>query len=104
MVWAQEGPHVLRVGLIGAGSEADQVAEQHRDDLALFHDGSRCTTKWRPAAPAEPKAVRILLAAARAPHQASSMALTCGWRAVPGCAVCSLSPATPPVPVTLTQR
>src|SRR4029453_11027744 len=76
VVRAQEGPHVLRVGLVGAGGEADQVAEQHRDDLALLHDGARTGAKQWPATSAEPKAPRILLAAARAPHEASSMALT----------------------------
>jgi len=36
MVGAQQRPDVLGVGLVGAGGEAGQVAEQHRDDPALL--------------------------------------------------------------------
>ena len=32
-------PHVLRVGALRGGREPDQVAEQHRDDLALLVGG-----------------------------------------------------------------
>jgi hypothetical protein len=36
VVGPQQGADVLGVGLVGAGGEAHQVAEQHRDDLALL--------------------------------------------------------------------
>jgi hypothetical protein len=98
MVRTQQGPHVLRVGLVGAGGEANQVAEQHRDDLALLHGGSRRATQRRPTAPAEPEALRILLAAARAAHDESSMVVTQGGgECDAGLAVCAVGVAAPGV-------
>ena len=39
VVGADPRPYVLRVGGVRGGREADQVAEEHRDDLALLMDG-----------------------------------------------------------------
>ena len=36
MVGAEQRPDVLGVGLVGAGGEADQITEEHRDNLALL--------------------------------------------------------------------
>ena len=36
LVWAEQRRHVLRVHLLGARREADQVVEEDGDDLALL--------------------------------------------------------------------
>src|SRR5207248_2615838 len=63
---AQAGLHVLRVGLVGSGGEAHQVAEQDGDDLALL-DG-RPGLQGRAAEPAEPEPLGVLPTARRAGH------------------------------------
>jgi hypothetical protein len=59
----QHGPNILRVGLIRAQGEIDQVDKQHRDNLALF-DG-RLDSQSRAAGRTKPSPLRILAAASR---------------------------------------
>jgi hypothetical protein len=40
-VGGERGPHVLGVGVVGAGGERDEVAEQDRNDLAFLGLGPR---------------------------------------------------------------
>jgi len=47
--------HVLRVGPIGAGGEANKVAEQHGDNLALVTLTGSGGIEWGAAAAAERK-------------------------------------------------
>ncbi len=65
VVGAQQGADVLGVGLVGAGGEADQVAEQHGDDLAL-QPGRPGRGQRGAAGPAEAEAVGVVLPAGRA--------------------------------------
>ena len=70
VVRAERGPDVLGVGPVGAGREADEVDEEHGDDLALLA-GRRCLER-RAAGEAEARALRVLLAAVGADdHRAS---------------------------------
>ena len=55
--------HVLRIQLLGARREADEVGEEDRDDLALLAHGWLLGRERCPARVAETRAVRILLAA-----------------------------------------
>src|SRR5207302_1655337 len=73
VVGTKRRAHVLRVGAIGARGEPDQVDEEDRNDLPLFCS-TRCLFGERGAArPAEPRAVRVLLAALRARGHAQSL-------------------------------
>ena len=70
VVGAERGAHVLGVRLVGAGREADEVDEEHGDDLALL--AGRRRLERRAAGEAEARALRVLLAAVRADdHRAS---------------------------------
>ena len=42
----QGGTHVLRVSRIGAGGEADEVADENGDDLALLRGSGRARRPW----------------------------------------------------------
>ena len=64
MVRAQRGTDVFGVGPVGACREADEVDEEHGDDLA-FLAGRRCL-EGRAAGEAEARALRILLATVQA--------------------------------------
>src|SRR4029453_1661487 len=61
VVGQEPGPHVLGVGVVGGGGEADQVAEDHGDDLALLTGRGR--PQGAPAGEAEPGRRRVLLPA-----------------------------------------
>ena len=63
MVGSEQGPHVLRIHLLGSGSEADEVGEEHGDDLPLLTRGRRIQRDS--AGEAEPRSLGILLPAAR---------------------------------------
>ena len=65
VVRGQRGTDVLRVELLGPAGEADEVGEQHADDLPLVPH-RRGSGECRAAAAAEPEAVRVFRAAARA--------------------------------------
>jgi hypothetical protein len=69
MVGAQQRPDVLGVGLVGAGGEAGQVAEQHGDDPAFLHPG-RCGERG-PAPPTEREPARDLGTTGRAAQHGS---------------------------------
>ena len=58
--------NVLGVGAIGSRREADEVDEQHRDELALLA-GSLGPLELRPTGAAEPRARGLLRPTARAP-------------------------------------
>ncbi len=62
MVGAQRGADVLRVGAVGARREADEVDEEHGDDLALL--AARRLFESGAAVEAEARALRVLLGAA----------------------------------------
>ena len=55
LVGAEQGADVLGVGLVGAGGEADQVAEQHRDDRCAPGGRAAAGGQRRAAGPAELK-------------------------------------------------
>ena len=69
MVGAEQRPNVLGVGLVGAGGEAGQVAEQHRDDPALLQPGPR--GQRGPAPPTEREPSRDRSTTGRAAHHGS---------------------------------
>ena len=69
----QQGADVLGVGLVGAGGEVDQVAEQHRDQAPLLGRGRGGAGEGRPAGPAEPEAPRVVLSANCAPRHGGSL-------------------------------
>jgi hypothetical protein len=66
VVRRQQCAHVLRVHLLGARGEPDEVGEQHRDDLALLSRYLRL--ERRPAREAEAGACGIVLPAIRTTH------------------------------------
>ena len=66
VVRPQYTANLLRIETLGAGGEADKVAEHHRDDLPLLARGNLRRDERRAAHPAQPEAVRILLTTARA--------------------------------------
>ncbi len=65
VVRAEDRAHLLGIELLRLRGEADEVAEEHGDDLALL-PRSRNRNQRRAAHPAEAEAIGILLAAARA--------------------------------------
>ena len=65
VVRLQQPAHVLRVHALGARGEADEVAEEAGDDLALLARG-RLRFERRRALRAEACVIRVLAAAARA--------------------------------------
>ena len=74
VVGADAGAHVLRVSRLGGGSEADEIAEEDGDDLALLLQGERGPFgQRRRAEAAEREAVRILLAAGRTRGHSASL-------------------------------
>ena len=65
VVGLEQAPHVLGIHALGPRREADEVAEEARDDLALLaraRFGDRATRRTR----AETRVLRVLAAAARA--------------------------------------
>ncbi len=62
VVCAQHGADVLRVGSVGPAREADEVDEEHGDDLPLLPDGSRSLERAS-TGKAEPRMSGVLLAA-----------------------------------------
>jgi hypothetical protein len=62
VVGTQQGADVLGVGLVGAGGEPDQVAEQHRHQAAL-RPGVGRAGEGSAAGPAEPEALGVVLPA-----------------------------------------
>jgi len=73
VVRVQKVAHVLRVGALGTRGEADEVAEEDRDDLALLHLGRRLRGQRRRTVQAEPGSLRVLLAAGRAGEHPRSL-------------------------------
>jgi hypothetical protein len=63
VVGAQHGPDVLGVGLVRTCREANKVAEQHGNDLALLVGRSVCSRQRRAACPTEPETLGIVLPA-----------------------------------------
>jgi len=63
VVGNEERPHVLRVELLGAGGEPDEIDEQHRDD-SPFLPGRGGSGEGCAAGVAELRPVRVLLSAA----------------------------------------
>jgi len=51
VVWAQRRCHVFGVGVVGAGGETDQVAEEHGHDLALRFEATNVLLSPSTAAP-----------------------------------------------------
>ena len=81
VVGAQQGADVLGVGLVGAGGEAHQVTEQHRDQAAFLGRGPGRGGQRRAAGPAEPEAPRVVLSAScAARHGGSLRAAHPPWR------------------------
>ena len=78
--------HVLRVEALGPRGEADQVTEEHRDDLALLARGRRRGER-RAAGVAEARVGRVLAAAGRARRHGRSLRRV--GRAATGAAVCN---------------
>ena len=73
----QHGPDVLRIGPVRARREPHQVTEHHRDDLALLaRRVPRRIDQWRPARPAEPEPLRVVLPAVQAPAHGGSLRAT----------------------------
>jgi hypothetical protein len=71
VVGHQQGPNVLRVRLIRARGEVDQVDEQHRDNLALFN--GRFDSQCGAAGRTEPRPLEILLPTSQTPgHEKQS--------------------------------
>ena len=66
VIRAEDGAHLLGIELLRLRSEADEVAEEDGDDLALLARRERLGAESRPAHPAQAEALRVLLAAARA--------------------------------------
>ena len=75
VVGADARAHVLGVGGIRGGGEADQVAEEHRHDLALLlhRAADGCSVSGARAERAERKLARELLAAGRASRHPPSL-------------------------------
>ena len=65
-VRSENRAHVLRVELLGARSEADQIGKENRDDLALLRQAVRSGGQRLGASEAELRYRRVLLAAIRA--------------------------------------
>ena len=63
--------YVLRIELLGAAGEADEVGEEDGDDLALLARGGPLGLERGTARHAEARAVRVLVAAGRAIHRHS---------------------------------
>ena len=66
VIGGERGAYVLGIGVVGARSEADQVDEQDRDDLALLGCGSSRGCQGGAAFEAELRPLGILGSAARA--------------------------------------
>ena len=77
VIRAQPGTHVLGVGVLRGGGEPHQVAEEHRDHLALLADRSRgALAEGQPTEGAEREGAGELLGAVRAGGHVSSLAET----------------------------
>src|SRR5439155_12280190 len=76
-VEAQHLLDVFRVRLLGAGSESDEIYEQHGDDLALFAYAPRIGSygERRTAEPAELESIGVLVAADGTGRHAGSLGL-----------------------------
>jgi hypothetical protein len=72
VIGRKERAHVLRVELLGARGEADQVGEEHGDDLPLLAPG-RLERERRTAGIAESRAATVLMAADRTSRHAGSV-------------------------------
>ncbi len=65
VVRRQPAPDVLRVGGLGRGGEADEVAEQHRDDLAFLGHGASRSPRSAQLSDSRPR-IRAVRALSRA--------------------------------------
>ena len=68
VVRGEHRAHVLRVELLGAAGEADEVGEEDRDDLALLTPAGLLRGERRAARHAEARTVRVFRAARGAIH------------------------------------
>src|SRR6266508_1188931 len=66
MIGTDAGAHVFRVALFRGGGEADEIAEEDRDDLPLLAGGWRLLGERSRAEAAEHETVRVLPPAIRA--------------------------------------
>ena len=57
----EDGPHLLRVELLGSRGEADEVAEEDGDDLALLRRSAGRRSEGRSALLAELRAVSVVV-------------------------------------------
>ena len=73
VVRAEDRPHVLRVELLGLRREADEVAEEHGDDLALLVRNGRLRGERSATHPAQSETIRVFLAAARTDDHAQRL-------------------------------
>jgi hypothetical protein len=73
VVGTQHRADVLGVGVVGAGGEPDQVAEQHRDDLAFFTGPPALDGQPATAGPAEPGPLQRGVAAMRTSRHGQSL-------------------------------
>jgi hypothetical protein len=76
VVRREEGAHVLGIHLFGARGEADQVGEEHGDDLALLPRGGRRFERHAAGA-AELETLRVLLTTSGTNGHGGSVR---GWR------------------------
>jgi hypothetical protein len=75
VVRAEPGANVLGVGMLRGGREAQQVTEEHRDNLAfLAHRGLGSFAEWRCAKRAEREVAGEFLGAVRAGGHTASLA------------------------------
>ena len=73
VVRPERGAYVLRVGAVGTVREADEIDEQHRDDLAFLSCGNLCRQRLT-AGQAEARSFWVLLAAVRTDDHAPEAA------------------------------
>jgi hypothetical protein len=74
VIGADASPHVLRILLLRGGGEADEVAEEDGDDLALLEcPRRRDREERRGALVAELRPCRVLFAAVRADRHEPSL-------------------------------
>lgn len=73
VVRVEDLAHVLRVEVLSAGGEPDEVGEEHRDDLALVARLVGLAVEWSAAEVAVPGICWVVLATARASRHGLSV-------------------------------